>query len=188
MLTITDLPADIHDTIAAFLPNKDLIEFVCASRHIVVSPYLLRQRQRAFWKRSGVVRLARKGDLAGLQYLHGLGQGININCAMDCASRHGHLAVVQFLHSIGAPFSEDAMDWAAEWGHLAVVQFLHGIGIGAPFTDYAMNNAAKNGHLAVVQFLHSIGAPLTNYTVYYAASSGHLAVVEFLHSIDAPTF
>ena len=73
MLTITDLPADIHDNIAAFLPDKDLIDFVCASRHIGVSAYLLRQRQRAFWKKSGVKHLAETGDLAGLQYLHGLG-------------------------------------------------------------------------------------------------------------------
>jgi hypothetical protein len=142
-LTLTDLPTDIHDTIAAFLPDKDLIEFVCASRHIVVSAYLLRQRQRAFWKRCGVETLAGKGDLAGLQYLHGL----------------------------GVPFTYSAMGWAAQKGHLAVVQFLHSV--GAPLTDYAMDWAAANGHLAVVQFLHSIGAPRTDDATYRAASHGN---------------
>ena len=34
-----------------FLPDKDLLQFVCASRHIAVSAYLLRQRQRAYWKK-----------------------------------------------------------------------------------------------------------------------------------------
>ena len=101
LLTLTDLPTDIHDTIAFFLPDKDLIEFVCASRDIVVSPYLLRQRQRAFWKKCGVVILAKKGNLAGLQYLHGLGAPFT-HYAMDWAAANGRLAVVEFLQSIGA--------------------------------------------------------------------------------------
>ena len=170
-LTITDLPCDIHDNIAAFLPDKDLIQFVCASRHIAVSAYLLRQRQRAYWKECGVKHLAETGDLAGLQYLHGLGlclgSGRDSDDAMYNAAVEGHLAVVEFLHSIGATCANRAMDWAAENGHLAVVQYLHSI--GTPFSGDAMDWAATNGHLAVVEFLHSIGAPYTNLAMFWAA-------------------
>ena len=126
LLTLTDLPSDIHDTIATFLPNKDLIEFVCASRQIVVSAYLLRQRQRAYWKECGVTKLAGKGDLAGLQYLHGLGTPYT-HYAMDWAAANGRLAVVQYLHSIGAPHTTLAMGCAAAYGHLAVLEFLQSI-------------------------------------------------------------
>ena len=132
MLSITDLPNDIHDAIATFLPDKDLIEFVCASRHIIVSPYLLRQRQRAHWKECGVLYLAGKGDLAGLQYLHGLGGVFDMTCntdVMDWAAQKGHLAVVQFLHSVGTPYTTEAMDLAAMEGHLAVVEFLQSVGV-----------------------------------------------------------
>jgi hypothetical protein len=155
LLTLTDLPCDIHDTIAAFLPDKDLGRFVCASRQIVVSAYLLRQRQRAYWKKCGVVKLAEKGDLAGLQYLHGLGTPFTYN-AMDVAAEKGHLAVVQFLHGLGTLYTAAiAMDYAALSGHLAVVQFLHSV--GAPFTKFAMFWAKKYGKLDVVEFLQSVG-------------------------------
>ena len=186
MLTITDLPTDIHDTIAAFLPDKDLIDFVCASRQIVVSPYLLRQRQRAYWKKHTAIYLTIKGDLAGLQYLHGCG-GLKMDLAiMNVASCNGHLAVVQFLHGIGATCTAETMDFAAYKGHMAVVQFLHSTGVTC--TTQAMDWASSNGHLAVVQFLHSIGASFTDYAMNHAANEGHLAVVEFLHSIGAPLF
>jgi hypothetical protein len=151
MLSITDLPSDIHDTIAAFLPDKDLIEFVCASRQIVVSAYLLHQRQRAHWTKCGVETLAKKGDLAGLQYLHGCGAPF-AHSPMDWAAANGHLAVVEFLHSIGATCTHDAMTWAAWNGHLAVVVFLHGI--GAPCSPNAMSWAQANGHLAMIKFLN----------------------------------
>ena len=157
-LSLYNLPGDIYDDIAAFLPDKDLYRFLTLSPHITVSAYLLRARQRAYWKKCGAEHLAEKGDLAGLQ----------------------------FLHSIGAPFTTKAMNWAAHNGHLAVVQFLHSI--GGTYTIFAINNAAMNGHLAVVQFLHSVGAPYTPSAVTWAAENGHLAVVQFLHSIGAPLY
>jgi hypothetical protein len=153
-LTLTDLPTDIHDTIAAFLPDKDLIEFVCASRQIIVSPYLLRQRQRAFWTKCGVETLAKKGDLAGLQYLHGLIGGYKMAVATTLAAMYGHLAVVQYLHGCGANTAM-AGNGAAMNGHLAVVQFLHSV--GAHFSDVSMRWAKEDGHLAVVEFLQSVG-------------------------------
>ena len=185
MLTIKDLPSDIHDTIAFFLPDKDLLHFLCASRLISVSAYLRRDRQRAHWKKRGVAYLARKGDLAGLQYMHSIGVAAQCTTyAMNWAAENGHLAVVEFLHGVGAPCTANAMGWAAEHGHLAVVEFLHGI--GAPYTADAMEWAAGNGHLAVVQFLHGVGAPYTHNAMNWAASHGHLAVVQFLHGIGAP--
>jgi len=205
-LTITDLPNDIHDNIALFLPDKDLGRFVCASRRIVVSPYLRRERQRAYWKSSPVKHLVAKGDLAGLQYLHGLGGGGGLdmkedtmNLSMDWMywSAKGYLAVVQFLHSIGkVPYSFlvmhlaasnehlaaveflRVMDIAASHGHLGMVQYLHSI--GAPCTELAMDLAAVHGHVAVVAYLYNIGAPYTANAKEYAYENGHMAVVEFL--------
>jgi hypothetical protein len=45
-LSLYNLPGDIYDTIAAFLPkNKDLYRFLTLSRLISVSPYILQQRK-----------------------------------------------------------------------------------------------------------------------------------------------
>jgi hypothetical protein len=148
-MKITDLPGDILDNISFFLPDRDLVQFLCASPHITISAYLRRDRQRAHWKRCGAEKLAIKGDLQGLQYLHGIG-GSFTDDVMDEAADNGHLAVVQFLHGVGAPFTSYAMDVAAGNGHLAVVEFLHSV--GAPFTMNAMNNAAMDCHLDVVEF------------------------------------
>ena len=182
-ITITDLPGDIYDHIAGFLPDKDFVQFLCASRQITVSAYLRRDRQRAHWKKCGAAYLAIKGNLQGLQYLHSVNVVVGTTHAMVLAPMNGHLAVVEFLHSIGAPYTTHAMDLAAINGHLAVVEFLHSV--GGTCTDIAMDLAAMNGHLAVVKFLHSIGAAYTTSAMDLAAKNGHLAVVEFLHSIGA---
>ena len=152
-LSLYNLPGDIYDDIAAFLPDKDLYRFLTLSPHITVSAYLLRARQRVYWKKCGAEHLAEKGDLAGLQFLHNIGELLTdySDDEMWIAAKNGHLAVVQFLHRIGMPPSTHMMYNAAGNGHLAVVQYLHGI--GAPSTEDTMNNAAKNGHLAVVEFL-----------------------------------
>jgi hypothetical protein len=74
---LTELSVDIHDIISYFLPNKDLVSFLCSSRYIMVSPYLLRDRQRKYWKKSGMTRLVQKGDFLGIQYLHSIGVKYN---------------------------------------------------------------------------------------------------------------
>jgi len=128
-LCFYNLPGDIYDNIAAFLGNPDLFIFLTLSRHITISSYLLRDRQRARWKKCSAKHLAIKGDLAGLQYLFlhrrigGLGT-TSTTKAMDFAAAYGHLAVVEFLHSVASPYTNYAMDWAAKYGHLAVVGFL----------------------------------------------------------------
>ena len=132
-LSLYNLPGDIYDLMAAFMANPDLFRFLTLSRHITISSYLLRDRQRALWTKCGAKHLAIKGDLAGLQYLHSLGSvAWTTTYAMDCAAENGHLAVVEFLHGIGATCTANAMDDAAKNGHLAVVEFLHRI--GAPYT------------------------------------------------------
>ena len=133
MADLYNLPGDIYDGIAAFLGNPDLFNFLTLSRQITVSAYLLRDRQRAHWKKCGEEQLAKKGNLQGLQYLHRIGVLSNTTTnAMDDAAYGGHLAVVEFLHRIGATCTANAMDDAAKNGHLAVVEFLHRI--GAPYT------------------------------------------------------
>ena len=185
-----DLPTEIHDNIAFFLPDKDLLQFVCASpRHIVVSAYLLRERQRAYWKKSPVKHLAARGDLVGLQYLYdalgsGSGGKLNTTGAMYGAADEGHLAVVQYLHGRGVKCTADALDGAAFKGHLPVVQFLHSIGV--LYTRRALDWAAQQGHLGVVQYLVGIGAPCTNDAMDWATYNGHLAVVKLLHGYGAP--
>ena len=194
MFNITDLPGDIHDHIAGFLDDRDLVQFLCASRQITVSAYLRRDRQRAHWKKCGAEKLAKKGNLQGLQYLHSLGKHNKkkraaegavveyMTVAMIGAAKNGHLAVVEFLHSIGATCTDNVMDWAAWNGHLAVVQYLHRVGAQAN-KNRAILWAVAKGHLAVVQFLHSIGALYKPQAMDEAARYGHLAVVEFFHSL-----
>ena len=185
MLTITDLPGDILDHISAFLPDRDLARFLCASRQITVSAYLLRDRQRAHWKKCGAEHLAKKGDLQGLQYLHSVDVVVGTDYAMNWAVINGVIngdfAMVEFLHSIGVRCTDDAMNFAAENGYLAMVQYLHSI--GGSFTTYAMDFAAENGHLAVVEFLHSIGVRCTENAMVWAAKNEHMAMVEYLQTI-----
>ena len=145
-LTLYNLPGDIYDAIAAFLPDADLFHFLTLSRHLSVAPHVLRHRQHKKWTRFYLWQLARDGDLHGVQYLHRLGAPFNTE-AMDHAACNGHLAVVEFLHSVGAPRTWRAMKYAAQYGHLAVVEFLHRIGV--PCTDAMINYAAHNGHGAV---------------------------------------
>ena len=183
MLLITELPADIFDHIAHFLPDGDLGRFLQSSRRLTVSPHILQQRKKeASWRRRGLLSVAGDGCLAGVQYLHGLGAVITKE-VMHCATGRGHLAVVQFLHKENRHKSlyplSDAMDCAASYGHLPVVQFLHSV--GAPLTDYCVEFSARNGHLPVVQFLHSVGAPISRHAMGYAACNGRLAVVKFLN-------
>jgi hypothetical protein len=179
--TLYNLPGDIYDTIAAFLPNPDLFHFLTLSPHISVSDYLLWHRK---WEQVSLQQLAAEGDLKGVQYkLQQKKNTITTEEVMVFAAYGGQLAVVQYLHRIGAPCATQAMDFAAYNGHLVVMQYLHSI--GASCTTEAMDHAACNGHLAVVEFLHSIGASCTTEAMDYAACNGHLAVVKFLHSIGA---
>ena len=203
-MRITDLPGDIYDHISLFLSDKDLSRFLSASPQITVSAYVQRdrQRRRAYWKRCGAEKLAVKGDLQGLQYLHGIGTRVKKSEAMNKAATHGrvgvvefmtvpmigaakngHLAVVEFLYSIGASCTDNVMDWAAWHGHLAIVQYLHRVGAQAN-KERAILWAAARGHLAVVQFLHGIGAFYNpNQVMDVAVQSGHLAVVQFISTV-----
>ena len=177
--TLYNLPGDIYDTIAAFLPNPDLFHFLTLSPHISVSDYLLWHRK---WEQVSLRQLAAEGDLKGVQYkLQQKKNTITTEEVMVFAAYGGQLAVVQYLHRIGAPCATQAMDFAAYNGHLVVMQYLHSI--GASCTTEAMDHAACNGHLAVVKFLHSIGASCTAEAIYEASSHGHVAVVRFLKSI-----
>ena len=125
MLTITRLPGDIYDHISLFLSDKDLSRFLSASPQITVSTYVQRDRQRAYWKRCGADKLAFKGDLTGLQYLHGIDGKVTTTKTMTKAAKRGHLAVVKFLHSIGAPYTMRAINLAAWNGHMDVADFLY---------------------------------------------------------------
>lgn len=181
--SITELPADIFDHIAYFLPDGDLGRFLQSSRRLTVSAHILQRRKKeASWRRRGLPSVACDGCLAGVQYLHGLGAVITKE-VMHCAIALGQLAVVQFLHRENRNKSlyplSDAMECAANCGHLPVVQFLHSV--GAPITEDSVEFTARNGHSAVVQFLHSVGAPIPRHAMRWAAMYGRLAVVKFLN-------
>ena len=187
-LNLYNLPGDIYDTIAAFLPNNtDLYRFLTLSRLISVSPYILQQRK---WLQATVSVLARDGDLPGVQYLmqeHHLPflSLLEGQRAMNSAALNGHLAVVQYLHRIGVPCNKTyTMDYAARQGHLAVLQFLHGV--GAQCSWLAMNQAAGYGHLSVVEFLHSIDAAHSVDWVieeFIAYRRGHVGVAQFFQTL-----
>ena len=107
-LSLYNLPGDIYDTIAVFLPNNaDLYRFLTLSCHISVSPYVLRQRK---WVQATLPVLARDGDLPGVQYLMqqehlslSLSPSLSLSLsllerqrALNLAALNGHLAVVQY--------------------------------------------------------------------------------------------
>jgi hypothetical protein len=102
---IGDLPPELIELIAAYLPTKDLCcGLMLASRylHACIPPGLVARHKK--YHRASLASLASQGDLSGLQFIFGIRQIKPDLTTFDVACGRGHIAVMDFLDRRGFGF------------------------------------------------------------------------------------
>ena len=115
-------------------------------------------------------RMARKGDLELLQFLHERGcPWDTLTCSY--AAQNGHLECLKFAHENGCPWNEGTCLSAAFKGRLECLKYAHEN--GCPWDETTCSNAAKFGHLECLKYAHENGCPWDETTCFNAAENDH---------------
>jgi len=115
-------------------------------------------------------RMARKGDLELLQFLHERGcPWDTLTCSY--AAQNGHLECLKFAHENGCPWNEGTCLSAAFKGRLECLKYAHEN--GCPWDEETCSNAAKFGHLECLKYAHENGCPWDETTCFNAAYNDH---------------
>ena len=101
-------------------------------------------------------RMARKGNLELLQFLHENGCPWNEETC-SYAAKNGHLECLKYARENRCRWDKDTCFWAAENSHLECLKYLHEN--GCPWDELTCSKAAKNGHFECLKYAHENGCP-----------------------------
>ena len=197
-LRVDTLQPEVLITALGFLPDADLLAFVCTCRSFRATVQAQNQyaaESVAAGRADGLVaRPVQLPPVAHLvqsvalyewaQRVFGFSQFDEELCS--ATAKAGSLDLLQLLRQRGCPWkASDICRSAAAGGHLEVLQWaratrpwyqgVHGRGWDA----YTCACAAENGHLEVLQWARASGCDWYADTCAYAAQQGHLEVLQW---------
>ena len=164
MTHISDLPHELVEIILWFLPKRDLLNAMDASRMFLPAPKDFKER---IWTIDDVIDLCREGHLNALKIIF-------TKQPVSSFLIFKHIPRRTFKKSIN-----DACMEAAKAGHLDIIEFFYANGVTV--NSLILNAATLNGHLNIVKFLVSLDVH-AEYALKWAYLKNHTEIIEFLES------